>query len=713
MSDSAVASTATSFAVDKAAPVAEPAITDPNKLQAIDLSVLPKRIDPELGEVTVINPNTLARTITIEQAMREFLDNHKEVPRMESEKLERERFIMLNEARHSMSPLVEQALLTAKTEADLRRIRNPTGSNSSKTLADMIDESGGADKMFEENDAEAQRVYKMLIEQGKVLKLPSGAVVSGELTPSAVEGMRKRGIDVGVVIDHTNTPYMQELRKNASTAIAFVHGSFGVTSSVAGVDADSSELVKREAAIAVTAAAEALEKYEKELNIITRRDGDQHLRLRVDIAPYYKQLREAGVPFKDFREKLPLFGEEIRLNMFAISAEVNKMLIFEPCMDTTLYVSRLFCVFHENASLRTVEFSRVLTMFITVFVVLQAHLGDLSVSNAQLEKASKKFRDKAARAGANTKMNPNLDDLPQWAKPMLSREAIESMFSETRALVHEEAMQYFRDGMEWYKRERAYHDNKMSAVDALEFKSHCTRDAVARTPALLEIIYYRMMWRNNTLFANGVVECYERVILAILQLYFPRGTTEWFLSNQQPVAHDACYDRTRDECVAMNDKLTRWRRTATEGAAASEVARAHRERMRAVGIIDPPPLPPNLLDNKVEPDQSWSPTFAQLQTLHDSALTIFNTTPEEFRAFQTAYQADQEEQAKKQQSDEELERARELARIRHEAKYRLDQQQRKFHFMSAQQRAEHNEEKKRNKATSSSSSTKKAKKEGK
>ena len=67
------------------------------------------------------------------------------------------------------------------------------------------------------------------------------------------------------------------------------------TVTVGGVNEESSAEVKKAAIDAVSAATNAIELYERELNIVTRHDGDHSLRMRVNVGPYYEKLAKAGI----------------------------------------------------------------------------------------------------------------------------------------------------------------------------------------------------------------------------------------------------------------------------------------------------------------------------------------------------------------------------------------------------------------------------------
>jgi len=71
--------------------------------------------------------------------------------------------------------------------------------------------------------------------------------------------------------------------------------SAGVGDAHDGVNEQSSALVKQHFNEVISASAYAMNEYRRSLDVITRRDGDQTVGVRIDLGEYYKGLKERRI----------------------------------------------------------------------------------------------------------------------------------------------------------------------------------------------------------------------------------------------------------------------------------------------------------------------------------------------------------------------------------------------------------------------------------
>ena len=217
----------------------------------------------------------------------------------------------------------------------------------------------------------------------------------------------------------------------------------------------------------------------------------------------------------------------------------------------------------------------------------------------------------------------------QSAEPWRATETTKQMVNEftSKALVaaRDSMLKGVAEAARWLALERRYHAGEMSDAEreALAFKPTTTAEENARWPDFLAHQYYRELWHQVQQYCIGLLHAYEGTILLYLRRYLPQEQSEyWRTRDRYPVGASSCAPVTVDEVCANNARLCEWRAFDID------------VRLRNT-IVDAVPTPelttPGLLEARIEREQPWSPTCAQMQQFHSAMNTLFRLPADEIK----------------------------------------------------------------------------------
>jgi hypothetical protein len=598
-----------------------------NEISSYDWSMIDKEsLDnkpvihhPELGDVVEVRPGILAKRVSPEEQYQRHLGSFAG-PRMPTEQLERRRFAMMMSAKNGGDAKFcdELALVSTLEQLDVTVADHM---KNVRTMDDIVKDERN-EEMLKHDEEESQRVFKALVDAGRVLKLESGEtiVVNGkkQLTREAAERLRKDGYNVYVTRPPSEDTYMKDIRKKAEIAVSLVEGQMQLDSLKNGIDESTPQSVKEDLQVAVAAAAGAISKLEQEKNTITRHDGEEFC-IRVNWDAFYKSLREEHVPTKDLREFLHEHGRKIAATMASLSRKCNEMLIFLECVDTALFVPRLYAAFIEQPTPRVIEFSRIYTVYFSLFSVLQSLplLPKKSRLQAKIRSDKRKLEKLAQEGGGDVTFPSDRSDFggPAWTQSHFSCEDVSAGFTRLRNNARKKLLESVGALHEWFNFEKKFHTGKIKTADRkiTDPELMFTAAEVAFQPDILEFFFYRQLWLFSNTFCSELLLSYEFAILLMLNEYLPPQTADFWRSVLMIPENIQCPGVTKKLVCENNVKMFEWR------SFDSDVIKNAMD----VYMVAAPKLDAKYDDWNVSTEHNWSPTFKQMRKYHENMTSLF------------------------------------------------------------------------------------------
>ena len=595
---------------------------------------------PLLGKVVEVRPGVFARRITPDEAYKKHLENFQGTPLHPLDDVERRRFSLMLEAK-SNSDGEELARLkliksVVEFEAHLARDREKV-----KTMDDIAADPNSSD-LLKHNAAAAEEIRAALEKDGRILKLPDGAlIVAAEggkkvLAREYVDQLRKEGMNVYVARTDDKDTYMKKITKDALNAMAFIEGKIELKR-----DEASGKVVDEEAErVAVEAATSALAVFEREKNVITRSDGEE-VAVRLNLDAFVKGCKDAKlVTGGDIREFMHEHGAQLAHAIAATAADSNNFLIFTETLDFAQFVPRAYILFlGGQPSPRVVEFSRIYNVYRAAFRVLQPLC--LSKNRKNYEKDERR-KLKELQAMADTQKGdvvfPNMlqrDNARQagsWTQTETLAEDVSEHFSRLRVAARERFFQKIELLQEWFELETRYHSRKADAeferkIAQKKFAPIFTHDEAAREPQLLVLFFYRQMWVFTQQMGQDILRAHEFMLLLMLEKWLPHATADYWSSEAELPKEIQCPGVTKKLITENNGALTSWR---TFDSPALKHALGHYMRVA-------PQLDRAFIDVRVHADQPWSPTYRQMIKFYRDMCSLFRLSLKDVKAISEHY----------------------------------------------------------------------------
>lgn len=611
--------------------------TEWNKIFREKLDDKPVIEHPVLGKVVEVRPGVLARQVTMEDAFQQHLVNF-EGPRMPTEELERARFNCLVYAKNNNNASLKDALMKVSTEdgmaVALREDRKNIVSITDHMAQEMAKPEAERDNLFRDNSEEAKKVYENMKKAGRVVQLRPGAVVDGKvLSREFVQELRDTGVyNIFVRRPPSEDKYMNEVRQNAANALAFVEGKMHVTSSLGGLDEKSDPKAREEFQVALAASTHAISLFEREKNLITRRDGEE-ITVRVNLDLFYKSLDEDHTPYKHIKEFMIQNGDAIGTSIAMSSPKSNELLVFIETMECALFMPRLAQLLCDQPLPRVVEFSR-------LYNIYRAAAGVMTVLNPLKTKKKAEAVKKRARRelhdmvteddGDVTFSSAHVDEVASqagtWTEAHTTRQDVSEGISELRVLARRILLWEIGNLQDWFVKEEHYHANRDKEHD--DFKPQFTHKEIDEIPNLMARFFYRQLWIMAQTYAIRVLHSYEFRLLLELEEYLPRNTKEFWRSpgllpetfqrrneKGEMVDVDQCPGITRQLVQQNNRFLVDWRKFNSP-----DIQRNLKKYMIDIPVVG------NIDRLQVDDTQSWSPTIAQMRKYHRDMASLFRLT---------------------------------------------------------------------------------------
>ena len=564
-----------------------------------------------------------------------------------AENLERRRYLLLTAALRdheldlrtalanlNVVPLEIRRLIEATQSGDLQIAEGARDRSQLKSMSDLLRKSkGNAKAVLKEMTRTEKRLRDGMLKDGRLIKLDSGAFVRAPQSGRKVlthEGLEKLlrdrpELNVAVRRDPANDTYLNAKRHDAMVAMAAVESGLQASEMLNdGVNEQSSALVKQHFNEVISASAYAMNEYRRSLDVITRRDGDQTVGVRIDLGEYYKGLKERRIPYRDLRELSRFNSFQLRQVIGVISDGVKEVLVVRELLDCAVYTPRLAALIVDQSLPRVIEFSRLYEVYFAALQLLQQVTRlptqrevdhEENAFHAQFERAI------AGHAVTRISDGPNQHSRSEpWRQMRTTKEMVEESTSRMLITARDTLFARVRELSDWYRLETRYHngDMKPTEVNNLQYEPYYKRETYAEFPDIIAYNYYRELWRANQTFCISLLHSYEASILLYLQDYLPKEEAEvWRTRDILPLdGNDAvvCPAVTVDNLHSNNDRLTEWRSFDIDV----------RRRNMIADSIPAPPLNASLLERRVQTKhQPWSPTFRQMMQFHSVMNVLF------------------------------------------------------------------------------------------
>jgi len=562
-------------------------------------------------------------------------------PRMKSENLERKRFLLLTAAlKDANSQVAIDRLRAATKSADLQIAEGARDRSQLKSMSDLLHKSAGnARAVFAEMNASTERLRETMLREGRLIKLANGALArnptTGErvLTREALERLKADKPALNVIVRRApgDDKFIQTLRHDALTATAAVESGFQAADELNdGVNAQSSALVVARFDEVVSASTYAINQYRRNLDVITRRDADHSVGVRVDLAAYYDELRRRNIPFHDLREFQRFNAAAVKTELGLIHDRIAEVFVLRECMDDAVFTSRLVALIADQSLPRVIEWSRAYELCFAALRVLQ-QVSSLP-SQARIDADEAAFHARFAKAAGTAHAVTRVSDGPTrharsepWRQMRTTKEMVNEVTSRMIIAARDALFAEARQLGNWYSLESRYHSGAMlpAEVDALQYVPFYTRETYAQFPDVVAYRYYQELWAANRKFCIALLHGYEAPILLFLQEYLPKEDAEtWRTRDLTPVGDDICPPVTLDAVRRSNARLCDWRAFDVDV----------RQRQMIQDALPTPPLRADLLELNVQKQQPWSPTFRQMQQFHSCMNLLFRLPAEEIEA---------------------------------------------------------------------------------
>lgn len=558
-------------------------------------------------------------------------------PRMKSENLERKRFLLLTAALKDANSQVAIDRLRKATKANELQIADGARDRSQlKSMSDLLHKcNGNARAVFAEMDASTERLRETMLREGRLIKLDNGSLVrnpaSGErvLTREALERLKADKPALNVIVRRTEDKFIDDLRHQALTATAAVESGFQAADELNdGVNAQSSALVVARFDDVVSASTYAINQYRRNLDVITRRDADHSVGVRVDLAAYYADMRRRGIPVpRDLREFSRFNARAVNTELGMIADRMREVLVLRECMDDVVFTSRLVALIADQSLPRVIEWSRAYELCFAALRVLQ-QTSSLP-SQASIDADETAFHKRFIKAVGTAHAITRVSDGPTrhvrsepWRQMLTSKEMISEVTSRMVIAARDALFAEARQLANWYSLESRFHSGAMAAaeIDTLQYAPFYARDTYTQFPDIVAYRYYQELWAANRKFCIALLHGYEAPILLFLQEYLPKEDAEvWRTRDLTPTGVDICPPVTLDAVRRNNERLCEWRAFEVDVRARALIA----------DTLPTPPLRADLLDLHVQKTQPWSPTFRQMQQFHSCMNVLFRLPAEE------------------------------------------------------------------------------------
>jgi hypothetical protein len=585
---------------------------------------------PLLGQVVEVRPGVFARRITPEEAFKKHLAHF--TGTLLPADVEQRRFTLMLEAK-SNSDADELARLkliksVAEFEKYLTRDRERI-----KTMDDIAKDPN-AQELLKQNAEQVELVRAALEKDGRVRKLPPGAIVvtpdgSKVLSREYVDQLRKEGTNVYVTRTEDKDTYMKKITQDALNAMAFIEGKITLKE-----DADPE--VEQ---VAIEAATNALAKFEREKNVIMRSDGEE-LTVRLNLDSFVKACQEQKLSALDIREFMHENGNKVAHAIAATAADSNKFLIFTDTLVSAHYVPRLYMLLlHGQPSPRVVEFSRIYNVYRAAFSVLQPVC--LSKSRKNYERDEKKKMAELAELAAAQKGDvvfPNVlqvDNAKQagsWTQTETLAEDVSANFSRLRVAARERFYAKMEILQDWFGEETRYHSREHVAeferkIATKKFTPTFVHADLEREPQVLSLFFYHQVWVFVQAQNQEILRAYEFMLLLMLEKWLPRATNDYWSSEIELPKDIQCPGVTRRLIIEDNGALTAWRTFD------SPVLKHTLGRLMRVA----PKFDSAFLDVRVHHEQAWSPTYRQMVKFYKDLCSLFRLSVKDIKQISERY----------------------------------------------------------------------------
>lgn len=534
-----------------------------------------------------------------------------------------------------------------------------------------------AGSIFAQFRKDLHAIVEALKERGEIVDLEDGEIVDGKfIAKEAIERLKEeKGINVILPYarDGPANQWMANLRKAAQESATLV--SEGVP--VDGEHDTAHENAQKEA---IVTAAAALSLYEREKPVITRSDGDHLMAVSFNWDDFYANCKKFGYDVVDFRSQTvlqePLVAEFYRATVgdaqkrgFEGRARVMQVMANTPVLDCAVFVPRfLVGPVMRKPQPRVVHYSHVYRAYVAAEMALKSVKAapsqrELDRSNAEAQREILKAQKALGKSAVELPKSWS-KSLPAHTTRTPSREIVDNAVEQLRTAALDEWHRQVDALRAYYRNEVRYRNGEMNEAEMqlIGFKPRTASNDEAQQLSC-EQLFYKGLWSAVQNLCIGLLHSQEIGILMQLQRNFPIEMREHFMTSRElpdtrrtsPATVERIHRVNEHLCLTRCDQTAQWH---ANGVAHSRYDQAcapfkteeksgkrsladcvtHEQKptvpkkLRSV-VVAPeedqlaPPVPDELLDQNVDPNQAHSPTMRQMRQYYCDIAVLFDLAP--------------------------------------------------------------------------------------
>lgn len=532
-----------------------------------------------------------------------------------------------------MTKTVIWLLKQSKSKEHIEKLVNLACENTQKTL-DAIKKHGGALAYISSVDEMAKKAVAELSDVSVPIaaseKSEDGAIDRAVLERAIAKTGEK--VNVVTVRSDASDPYMQQVQQDAKQAMAYVSQGMqrAEVESGTAMSADSVEEALKTAVVAI-------EKYRNAVDsAITRPDGDPTHFAQYLYDDYIKELPEGTAPHKNLRSE-SWFIEEVFTGMRDKQAQAcNTALHLVSVMDCAVFVPLLALLWNRHAMPRVVEFSRVYRIYAAALAICKTMIDAPTEKSEAL--AAKKLAKKIAKIQQS---EPTVTASPvPPSTGRLTVERIENIFMRMRTTAAAEFQAAWQHAFQVLCNEKLKH-SKRGDRDLIDYTSRITDAEIAADPLLPERQYYGKLYLITQNFCLDHLAAMEMAIISYMQDYVRLSDYEVFIVSRQLPVEVHGNSLTTSLVHENNESFTSGRAELWDVLKGNPKFKKAAENDLPVILAEVPLCDTTKIDDeRVVPDQPWSPTFAQMKRFHADCFRLLALSPEQQKVAVSIWSAD-------------------------------------------------------------------------
>jgi len=390
--------------------------------------------------------------------------------------------------------------------------------------------------------------------------------------------------------DETDEVY-QDLRAKAEQARAFIQLGMPRVEYADGVDAETDVAVREKFETDALVAASTLLRFEKWQDKRTRNDSVWSRQVSVDLGEFSDRMQRESHGTKDRLDDLSLLdGIVIQSKIEESKEKVFATLVFLEVFEVPVYTSRLLNIILQRPLPRTMPFTEAYAVYTAAFGVLMS--SDVVDSHNKVTK-NRKAKNAELRAAGFKKLTPAVKDNRDDYSRVECHRAVLEFRQHARACFAVRVQNLLR----WYVELDKAHEDDVYWRESDEPRPEVDTGAATRW----EIVFYQNLYFAVQDHCVDILNALEGGILLLLHKFILKKERQ-YLSTQPAVPPvNIMHADMPDKLIQMSAALSEKRRQfATK-------KRKKSSRMRL------PEIPQSGLGAKVDPLQSWAPTFGEMR----------------------------------------------------------------------------------------------------